>query len=84
MSSQWVVVARTVWPHEAHMLAGILRDHGIDAVVADEFMVQMEGFASHALGGVKVKVHPDQEDEARRLLVDHPPTPPTNGHAPEA
>lgn len=66
------------------MIAGMLRDHGIDAVVADEFMVQMEGFASHALGGVKVKVHPDQEDEALRLLEDQPPTRPMNGHTPEA
>ena len=62
------------------MLAGVLRDHGIDAVVADEFMVQMEGFASYALGGVKVKVHPDDEERARRLLDESQELPPTNGH----
>ena len=66
------------------MIAGMLRDHGIDAVVADEFMVQMEGFASHALGGVKVKVHPDHEEQARRLLDEEASEPPTNGHAPDA
>ena len=63
------------------MVAGMLRDHGIEAVVADEFMVQMEGFASYALGGVKVKVHADDEERARRLLDDSEDVPPTNGHA---
>jgi len=32
---------------------------------------------------VKVKVHPDHEEQARRLLEDDPGTP-TNGHAAEA
>jgi hypothetical protein len=83
MSSKWITVARTVWPHEAHMLAGMLRDHDVDAVVADEYMVQMEGFASYALGGVKVKVREQDAERARALLSDVEGGPPANGHAPE-
>ena len=66
----WVTIVQTVWPHEAHLIAGRLREEGIDAVVADENIVQMQGFASHAVGGVKVKVHKEDELRARDLLKD--------------
>ena len=66
----WVTIAQTVWPHEAHLIAGRLREAGIDAVVADENIVQMQGFASHAVGGVKVRVHKSDELRAIDVLKD--------------
>jgi hypothetical protein len=66
----WMTVAQTVWPHEAHMIAGLLRENGIDVVVADENIVQMQGFASHAVGGVKVRVRVVDAERARLIIDD--------------
>ena len=39
-------------------------------IVADENIVQMHGFASHAVGGAKVKVRKEDEFRARDLLKE--------------
>ena len=73
--TDWVTVAQTVWPHEAHTIAGMLREHGIEAIVADEFLVNMQGFASHAVGGVKVRVRKVDEERAA-MIINSPPAEP--------
>ena len=79
---EWVTVARTVYPHEAHVLAGLLRDSGIDTVIGDDYVNQVFGFASHAFGGVKVRVHPEDEKRAREILQSGGFDTETNGTEP--
>lgn len=52
---------------EAHVVAGLLRQAGLEAQVWGENV----GAYAHPLGSVQVAVPGEQEDEARRVLADY-------------
>jgi len=54
-------------PTEAHMVQGYLASEGIESVLKDENITQIQPFYSNAVGGVKVLVR--EEDEAAALQV---------------
>ena len=54
-------------PSEAHMVQGYLASEGIESVLKDELITQVQPFYSNAVGGVKVLVR--VEDEAAALQV---------------
>lgn len=54
---------------EAELAVGLLRDHGIDAAVADREMANSAPHLQIALGGIRVTAPDDQLAAARDILV---------------
>lgn len=52
----------------AHLLLTRLRDAGIECFLKDEFTVTVDPVLSNAVGGIKLIVVKDQEEEALQLL----------------
>ena len=57
----------TAW--EAELARGLLVDHGIDAVLQDDVIVNTNWLYSNAVGGVKLFVPDESVDEASKLLA---------------
>ena len=56
-----------VYPHEAHVVKTYLESEGINSEIRDELTVQVNGFYSNAIGGVKLLVK--EEDYSRGIEV---------------
>ena len=54
----------------AHILLTRMRDSGIDCFLKDEFTVTVDPILSNAVGGIKLVVRKEDEDEANLLLHD--------------
>jgi hypothetical protein len=65
-----VEAARFNLPYQADLCRMFLGSHGIHAVVFD---AQSYGYSEGAMVGVRVMVHDDDDDEARRVLRDYEP-----------
>lgn len=52
----------------AHILLTRFRDAGLECYLKDEFTVTVEPFLSNAVGGIKLVVKKDDEQEANLLL----------------
>jgi len=63
-----IVVASFSFPHEAQIARASLESAGIPATVADEHTINMQWLYSHAIGGVKVLVPPECEQDAKEIL----------------
>lgn len=70
-----VTVARFRDPPAAHVARALLEAHGIESFLANEHYVGMDWLHSQAVGGVELRVHAEQRDQARALLDDPPPLP---------
>jgi Putative prokaryotic signal transducing protein len=66
----WVVVRQVAYPHEAHLMRSILAGHGIEAIVPEPHLLNVQPAYSLAIGGVRVFVKAADRDEAIRLLQD--------------
>ncbi len=64
--SETVVTMQT--SHEADIVAGLLRSHGIEVVVLDSFMARIYGDAAGASAGHRVQVPADDLDVARQIV----------------
>lgn len=53
---------------EAHMAKGNLESAGIKAYLVDDNIVSLNWFYSNLVGGVKLKVHPEDVDAANEIL----------------
>jgi len=71
-NSEFVQVVLTTChtPTEAHMVAGWLEDHGIEAFLQDEFLATMHWGLSGAIAGSKVVVRESDRDAALKLLQE--------------
>jgi hypothetical protein len=58
---------------EALLAKGSLESAGIDAYLVDDNMIRMDWFISNLLGGIKLKVHPEDVEAASEIL--NQPTP---------
>lgn len=67
-STDLVTIARYDEPLLAHFYRGLLEDHGITCVVADEHHVAWNPMASIAIGGVRLMVQANVAEEARRII----------------
>ncbi|MEO8719947.1 MAG: DUF2007 domain-containing protein [Ginsengibacter sp.] len=52
----------------AHILLGRFRDSGIECFLKDEFTVTVDPILSNAIGGIKLIVRKEDEEEANMLL----------------
>ncbi|HKM48529.1 MAG TPA: DUF2007 domain-containing protein [Terriglobales bacterium] len=53
---------------EALLAKGSLESAGIQAYLIDDNMIRMDWFYSNLLGGIKLKVHPEDAEAAREIL----------------
>lgn len=65
---EFVTVATYDNSTDAHIALGRLSAEGIEAVLFDDHMVQMDWLYAIALGGVKLRVARGDEAAARRVL----------------
>ena len=63
-----VQIASFSFPHEAHIAKASLDAANIPATIADEYTINMDWLYSNALGGVRVFVPKEYEEEARALI----------------
>ena len=64
----FVVIATYTYPHEYVVLKTLLESEGLRYIFENETMVQVSPFYSYALGGIKLKVHRNDEASARALI----------------
>jgi len=75
----WIPVAEYTSLHEAGVAQGMLESAGIASVLDNETMVGMLWHLSNAVGGVRVRVAPADEEAARALLAEGVAAPPLAG-----
>lgn len=63
-----IVIARFSFPHEAHIAKANLESAGIESFIADEHTVNMQWLYSNAIGGVRLMVAEEDEEEANQIL----------------
>jgi ribonuclease-3 len=66
-----VVIFRTQSEVEAKVVRGLLEAHGIPTVTASDVPQSIFPLAINALGEVRISVHPDDADEAGRIIEGH-------------
>jgi ribonuclease-3 len=69
--SDVVVIFRTQSDVEASVVRGLLEAHGVPTVVASDLPHSIFPLAINGLGEVRISVHPDDADEARRIIESH-------------
>jgi len=67
-SADLVTIARYDEPFTAHFYRGLLEDHGITCVIADEHHVAWNPLASIAIGGVRLMVEAQYATQAREII----------------
>ncbi len=66
----WVTLRQYSLPYEAHLDRARLESEGITAVIADEHTIAMQWMLSDALGGVRLRVQPDDLARADAILAE--------------
>lgn len=67
---QFVTAAVFTYPHEIAILRHILTDAGLSFYFENEAMAQVVPMYTHALGGIKLKVHKDDLDTVKQIIED--------------
>jgi Putative prokaryotic signal transducing protein len=70
-----VTVASFTSPWEAQLARARLEAEGIESIVADEHVVRLHWVISNAVGGVKVRVRPEDAERASEALTASAPLP---------
>lgn len=68
MMHNQIQIASFSFPHEAHIAKASLEAANIPATIADEYTINMDWLYSNALGGVRLFVPVELEEEARALI----------------
>jgi hypothetical protein len=64
-----LITVRSYWNLlEAELAKGVLEAAGIECFLFDDNMLRMDWFNANAIGGVKLRVDPQNVDEATRIL----------------
>jgi ribonuclease-3 len=66
-----VVIFRTQSAVEATIVRGLLEAHGVPSIMSTPLPASVFPMSVNELGEVKIAVHPDDADEARRLIDSH-------------
>lgn len=64
----WIEIISFTYPHEAHQAKTVLEASEIEAIIKDEFTVQVNNLLSNAVGGVKILVQKENVEEAISIL----------------
>ena len=64
----YITVATFVYPHEFAVLRLLLEQENIRHFFQNETMVSVFPFYSNALGGIHLKVHPEDQIRAKEIL----------------
>jgi len=65
-----ITVAIFQLPQELYILKTVLERESITYYFENETIVSIDPFASIALGGIKLKVHPENKERTLQLLED--------------
>lgn len=66
-----LVVVRSYWNLlDAELAKGALESAGIECFLFDDNMVRMDWFNANAIGGIKLRVDPQNVEAANRILDD--------------
>ncbi|WP_163131514.1 DUF2007 domain-containing protein [Agarivorans sp. Alg241-V36] len=66
--SQWVVVARYSYPHEAQIAKASLLSANIPCALNDEHTINMQWLYSDAVGGIRLMVKESDAEQAWQIL----------------
>jgi len=66
-----VVIFRTQSDVEASIVRGLLESHGVPSVVASDLPHTIFPVAINGLGEVRISVHPDDAEDAQRIIESH-------------
>jgi ribonuclease-3 len=69
--SDLIVIFRTQSDVEARVVRGLLEAHGMPAVVSSDLPHSIFPLAINGLGEVRLSVHPDDAEEALRIIQSH-------------
>ena len=64
----FIVVATFTYPHEYTVLKLLLNKENIPHIFENETMVSISPFYSHAIGGIKLKVHKKEEEAVKKMI----------------
>jgi len=64
----FVTAAVFAYPHEIAILRHLLTDAGLSFYFENEAMAQVVPMYTHALGGIKLKVHSNDLDTVKEIL----------------
>ena len=64
----WVTIYTADLPQNAHMVKAYLESFELYVVIRDELTAQVDNFHSNAIGGVKLMVHKNNQQQALELL----------------
>lgn len=67
---RYVTVAIYTYPSEYTVLEHLLQQARVRYVFQNETMISVLPFHSNALGGIRLKVHPDDESTAQSIIED--------------
>ncbi|WP_116790129.1 DUF2007 domain-containing protein [Flavobacterium psychrotrophum] len=67
---QFVTAAVFTYPHEIAILKHLLTDAGLSFYFENEAMVQVVPMYTHALGGIKLKVHKNDLSTVQQIIED--------------
>lgn len=68
--TNYIKIAAFTYPHEYAVLKLVLEQNEIRFFFQNETVIGVVPFYSNALGGIFLKVHPDNVEEAKRILTD--------------
>ena len=66
--SEFITIAVFDYPHEITVLKHLLDQSGISYYFENETMMNIVPMYSQALGGIKLKVHPNDVEAVREIL----------------
>lgn len=81
-SSRWITIDRFDHPTDAHIAAGRLESEGIPVFLLGIHHASINWLIATALGGIRLQVPAQYEDEARRLLAESAPDDPDDERCP--
>ncbi len=64
----FIKIAAFTYPHEYAVLKLVLEQNEIRFFFQNETVIGIIPFYSNALGGIFLKVHPEDEEEAKKIL----------------
>ena len=67
---RFVTIAIFTYPSEYTVLEHLLQQNGIQYVFENETMISVLPFHSNAIGGIRLKVHPNDEAAAVAIIED--------------
>ena len=67
---QFITAAVFTYPHEIAILKHVLQDAGLQFYFENETMLTVVPMYAHALGGIKLKVHPNDLDTINNILKE--------------